>query len=153
MLKCRDYQFTSLPDRFQFQRFLFLDWSYFEKNLTPVQKPADPPQKEPHQCRIRHGKGGFRQTERSEEAISILAMAYEKKHFALPKPDPIQAIKERMAQLNLSQKDVAPWFGGENRVSEVLSGKRGLTVNMIRALHKYLQIPAETLLNTDLAAK
>lgn len=80
------------------------------------------------------------------EAVSILAMAYEKKHFSIPKPDPIQAIRERMTQLNLSQKDVAPWFGGENRASEVLNGKRSLTINMIRALHKFLQIPAETLL-------
>ena len=82
------------------------------------------------------------------EAVSILAMAYEKKYFSIPKPDPIHAIRERMEQLNLSQKDVAPWFGGENRVSEVLNGKRGLTINMIRMLHKFLQIPAETLLRT-----
>jgi HTH-type transcriptional regulator / antitoxin HigA len=51
-----------------------------------------------------------------------------------------------MEQLNLSQKDVAKYFGGENRVSEILSGKRQLTVNMIRNLNKYLHIPANTLL-------
>jgi HTH-type transcriptional regulator/antitoxin HigA len=54
-----------------------------------------------------------------------------------------------MSKLNLdhlSRKDVAAYFGGENRVSEVLSGKRSLTIKMIRALHRHLQIPAETVL-------
>ncbi len=80
------------------------------------------------------------------EAIALLAHEYEKKHFSIPKPDPIEAIKERMEQLNLSQKDVATYFGGENRVSEVLSGKRSLTMKMVRALHTHLKIRAETLL-------
>lgn len=80
------------------------------------------------------------------EAVALLAHEYERKHFAIPRPDPIAAIKQRMEQLNLSQKDVAPYFGGENRVSEVLSGKRSLTIKMIRALHRHLKIPAETLL-------
>ena len=60
--------------------------------------------------------------------------------------NPLEAIKERMAQLKLTQKDLAPLFGGENRVSEVLSGKRHLTVKMLIALHKHLNIPTETLL-------
>ena len=80
------------------------------------------------------------------EAVSILASEYEKKHFPIPKPDPIAAIKERMEQLSLSQKDVAPYFGGENRVSEVLRGKRQLTVQMIRSLSRALNISADTLL-------
>lgn len=83
------------------------------------------------------------------EAVSILAVEYEKKHYPIPKPHPIEAIKERMEQLNLSQKDVAQYFGGENRVSEILSGKRQLTVNMIKALNKYLHIPANTLLGIE----
>lgn len=80
------------------------------------------------------------------EAISILAAEYEKKHFQIPHPNPLEAIKERMAQLKLTQKDVAAWFGGENRVSEVLSGKRTLTVKMIIALNKHLNISTDTLL-------
>lgn len=71
---------------------------------------------------------------------------YEKKHFSIPNHDPIEAIKERMDLLNLSQKEVAAYFGGENRVSEVLSGKRNLTLNMIRSLHKNLNISADILL-------
>jgi HTH-type transcriptional regulator/antitoxin HigA len=80
------------------------------------------------------------------EAISLLATAYEEKHHPIPSPDPIKAIKERMSQLDLSPKDVAAWFGGENRVSEVLNGKRKLSIRMIRALNKHLKIPAEILL-------
>lgn len=80
------------------------------------------------------------------EAITILACEYEKKHFSMPESDPIEAIKERMEQLNLSQKDVAKFFGGHNRVSEVLNRKRSLTLKMIKALHENLNIPAETLL-------
>ncbi|QRR02239.1 helix-turn-helix domain-containing protein [Dyadobacter sandarakinus] len=80
------------------------------------------------------------------EAITVLAIDYEKRHFPIPKPDPIEAIKERMKQLHLTRKDVAPYFGGENRVSEVLSKKRSLTIKMIRELSRNLGIPAETLL-------
>lgn len=80
------------------------------------------------------------------EAITVLAIDYEKKHYPMPKPDPIEAIKERMEQLHLSRKDVAPYFGGENRVSEVLNKKRNLTIKMIREISKNLGIPAETLL-------
>lgn len=80
------------------------------------------------------------------EAITILANEYEKKHYSIPKPDPIEAIKERMEQLNITQKDVAQYFGGENRVSEVLRGKRDLTVKMIKAISKNLRISTDTLL-------
>ena len=80
------------------------------------------------------------------EAVSILANEYEKKHFPIPNPNPIEAIKERMEQLSLSQKDVAVYFGGENRVSEVLSGKRRLTLNMIRSLNKNLNISTDVLI-------
>lgn len=80
------------------------------------------------------------------EAITILASEYEKKHYPIPKPDPIEAIKERIEQLQLTQKEVAPYFGGENRVSEVLNKKRNLTLKMIKQIHKHLGIPAEILL-------
>ena len=80
------------------------------------------------------------------EALTVLAIDYEKKHYAIPKPDPIEAIKQRMEQLDLSQRDVAAYFGGENRVSEVLNRRRRLTLKMIKALHHHLGIPTETLL-------
>jgi HTH-type transcriptional regulator/antitoxin HigA len=81
------------------------------------------------------------------EAITILASEYEKKHYALPKPNPIEAIKYRMAEMQLSQKDVAKYFGGENRVSEVLNGKRNLSLKMIKNLHDNLGISANVLLS------
>lgn len=80
------------------------------------------------------------------EAITILASEYEKKFYSIPKPNPIEAIKYRMAELHLSQKDVAKYFGGENRVSEVLNGKRNLSLKMIRYLHDNLGISANTLI-------
>jgi HTH-type transcriptional regulator/antitoxin HigA len=80
------------------------------------------------------------------EAVTVLAIDYEKRHFPIPKPDAIEAIKERMSQLHLTRKDVAPYFGGENRVSEVLNKKRNLTIKMIRELNKNLGIPVDTLL-------
>jgi HTH-type transcriptional regulator / antitoxin HigA len=83
------------------------------------------------------------------EAITILAIEYEKKHYPIPKPNPIEAIKERMEQLNLSQKDVATYFGGENRVSEILSGKRKLTIRIIKELNKHLNISADILLGIE----
>jgi HTH-type transcriptional regulator / antitoxin HigA len=76
----------------------------------------------------------------------ILVDAYEAKHHAIPPPDPIEAIKFRMEQLGLSTSDLAEVLGGRNRVSEVLSRKRGLSVNMMRRLHKELHIPADSLL-------
>ena len=80
------------------------------------------------------------------EAITILASEYEKKHYPIPKPDPIEAVKYRMEELKLSQKDVAKYFGGENRASEVLNRKRKLSLKMMRALHQHLGISATILL-------
>lgn len=79
-------------------------------------------------------------------AITILAIDYEKKHYPMPAPDPIEAIKERIKMLNLSQKDIALYFGGENRVSEVLNKKRSLSLRMIKELHKNLGISADVLI-------
>jgi HTH-type transcriptional regulator / antitoxin HigA len=80
------------------------------------------------------------------EAITILASEYEKKHYPIPSPDPIEVIKYRMEELKLSQKDIAKYFGGENRVSEVLNRKRNLSLRMIKELHNNLGISADTLL-------
>lgn len=80
------------------------------------------------------------------DAITTLAVEYEKKHFPIPSPDPVSAIIERMEMLNLSQKEVAKYFGGENRVSEVLNRKRRLSLKMIREIHKNLGISAEVLI-------
>lgn len=80
------------------------------------------------------------------DLLCLLIQDYETKHFQLDIPDPIDAIIFRMKELNLKQADLAPYFGTTSRVSEVLNGKRKLTVEMIRAISIGLNIPVETLI-------
>ena len=80
------------------------------------------------------------------EVTITLVEAYEQKHHKIEPPDPIEAIKFRMEQLELKPSDLADILGGRNRVSEVLNKKRKLTVEMMRSLRKRLEIPAESLL-------
>jgi len=80
------------------------------------------------------------------EILGTLVQAYEAKHHPIDPPDPIEAIKFRMEQEGLQQKDLVKYFPGKNRVSEVLNHKRPLSIGMIRALHRGLGIPAEVLL-------
>lgn len=79
------------------------------------------------------------------ELLSLLVEKYEQEHYPVEAPNPIEAIKFRMEQMNLKQSDVAPLFGGKTRVSEVLHGKRPLTLKMITLLNRYLGIPLESL--------
>ena len=81
------------------------------------------------------------------ELLSLLVENYEQEKFPSAVPDAIEAIKFRMEQLNLKQSDIAPLFGGKTRVSEVLNGKRTLTLKMIVLLHNYLGIQLESLVN------
>lgn len=81
------------------------------------------------------------------ELLSVLIEKYEDEHYPIDPPDPIEAIKFRMEQAGLSQKDLIPYIGSRSRVSEVLSGKRELTLAMIRALNVHLGIPAESLIH------
>jgi len=74
--------------------------------------------------------------------------AYEAKHHAIYPPDPIEAIKFRMDQLGMSRKDLAAMLGGRGRVSEILTKKRSLSLEMIRRLHRELRIPLESLVGT-----
>jgi len=80
------------------------------------------------------------------ELISLLIENYEKEHFRITAPSPVEAIKFRMEQMNLKQADIAPLFGGKTRISEVMNGRRPLTLKMIALLHKYLEIPFESLI-------
>ena len=81
------------------------------------------------------------------EILSTLIENYEAKHHKIDIPDPIEAIKFRMEQEGLKQKDLAELFGNKVRVSEVLNKKRRLTLDMIRNLHDNLSIPYDSLLN------
>ncbi|MBE2227445.1 MAG: helix-turn-helix domain-containing protein [Ignavibacteria bacterium] len=80
------------------------------------------------------------------EVLVTLVEKYEDEHYPIPPPDPIEAIKFRMEHMNLSRKELAKIVGYKSRVSEVLSGKRKLSLPMIRRLNKELNIPAETLI-------
>ena len=81
------------------------------------------------------------------EVLSILVEAYENEHYPIPPPHPIEAIKFRMEQGAVDDKELTKLLGGRSRKSEILSGKRKLSLNMIRALHKKLKIPVESLIN------
>jgi HTH-type transcriptional regulator/antitoxin HigA len=77
--------------------------------------------------------------------LSLLVQDYEQKQIASETPDPIDAIKFRMEQMDLKPRDLVPLIGSRSKVSEVLSRKRPLTLSMVRALHKALGIPAKAL--------
>jgi HTH-type transcriptional regulator/antitoxin HigA len=85
----------------------------------------------------------------SDEAdvLALLVDEYEKQHYPIEAPDPIEAIKIRMEELNLRQVDLIPEIGGKSRVSEILNRKRRLTVGMIRKLTKRLNLSADILIN------
>ena len=77
--------------------------------------------------------------------LAILIDTYENEHFPIGMPDPIEAIKFRMEQMGMKQKDLAEAMGFKSRVSEVLNRKRKLTLEMIRKLNEVLRIPTEVL--------
>ena len=79
------------------------------------------------------------------EILSILIDRYENEKFPIEMPDPIEAIKFRMEQLGMKQKDLAEVVGFKSRVSEILNKKRKLTLDMIRKLNTTLHIPTEVL--------
>lgn len=79
------------------------------------------------------------------EVMCLLIEDYEKKHYPIEPPSPIEAIKFRMDQQGLSVKDLEPAIGKSNRVYEILNGTRTLTLPMIRRLHAQLGIPLESL--------
>jgi HTH-type transcriptional regulator/antitoxin HigA len=85
------------------------------------------------------------------ELLAKLVEDYEKQRFAFARPDPLSAIRFRMEEQGLRQKDLAPILGGKNRVSEVLSGKRALTLGMVRSLSESLHIPVELLVREPAA--
>ena len=80
------------------------------------------------------------------DVLVTLVEAWEAKHYPLDLPDAVQAIKHHMDQQGLSPRDLIPYIGSRNRVYEVLSRKRPLTLAMVRRLHSGLGIPAESLI-------
>jgi len=80
------------------------------------------------------------------EILSILVKEYETEHYAIPSAKPLEAIKFRLEQMGLSEKELGEILGYRSRKSEILSGKRKLSLAMIRKLHEVLHIPASVLI-------
>jgi len=85
------------------------------------------------------------------ELLGMLVEAYEETAFPMDLPDPLTAIKFRMEQEGLTRKDMTKYLGSASKVSEVLSGKRSLSLTMIRKLVNELGIPADVLLQKEVA--
>jgi HTH-type transcriptional regulator/antitoxin HigA len=116
--------------------------------VQPVRTEAD---HDAALARISELMGAELGTEASDEldVLVTLVDAYEAKHFPINAPDPVTVIKFRMEQQGLSRKDLEPMIGSRARVSEVLTGKRALTLPMIRRLHRGLSIPVDLLVGVS----
>ena len=80
------------------------------------------------------------------DVLTTLVEAYEQKHYAIPSPDPVEAIKYWMESRGVTRRELEPLLGSRARVSEIFNHKRDLTLAMIRNLHDKLGIPAEALI-------
>jgi HTH-type transcriptional regulator/antitoxin HigA len=83
------------------------------------------------------------------DVLATLVEAYENRRYPIDDPDPLSAIEFRMDQLGLTRKDLEPLLGSRGRVSEVLNGRRALSLQMIRRLNRELGIPLESLVGRD----
>lgn len=107
----------------QYEAALARTYTLLQKNIRPDSKQSD-----------------------ELEILSILIREYESEHYPVPKPRPLEAIKFRLDQLNMSEAELSAILGYRSRKSEILSGKRKLNLAMIRKLSEKLQIPAEVLI-------
>lgn len=80
------------------------------------------------------------------EILGILIERYEDEHYPIEAPDPIEAIKFRMEQMDMNKKDLAKIIGYKSRVSEIFTRKRKLNLKMIRKLHEKMNIPYDSLI-------
>ena len=107
----------------QYQDALTRVYELMQKNLKPESKESD-----------------------ELEVLSILVKEYELDHYPMPKPSPLEAIKFRLEQMGMSEAQLSDILGYRSRKSEILSGKRKLSLTMIRKLNEVLHIPAEVLI-------
>ena len=94
---------------------------------------------------IFHSKSGS-EAEKEAKLLAVLIEDYESKHFTIPEPDPIEAIKYMMEQSDMNLKELADILGNKGNISKVLNKKRKLTLEMIRNISKHLHIPADILI-------
>lgn len=85
------------------------------------------------------------------DVLVALVEAWERRHYPLDLPDPVEAIKYHMDQNGMQPRDLIPFIGSRNRVHEILNRSRPLTLKMIRRLHEGLGIPAESLIKSHAA--
>jgi HTH-type transcriptional regulator/antitoxin HigA len=95
--------------------------------------------------KIFHAKTGTKEGDEAE-LLAIVIKDYEDRHFVFEAPDPIEAIQYRMEQQGLTKKDLAKILGYKSRVSDIFSGRRKLTLEMVRNLHEKLNIPLASLI-------
>ncbi|MBI3441989.1 MAG: hypothetical protein HY052_09375 [Proteobacteria bacterium] len=114
-------------------------------NIKPIKSKKD---YEAALKRVESLMSARKNTDKGDEldVLTTLVEAYEQKHFQIDNPDPIAAIEHRMEALKIGRKDLTPILGSKSRVSEVLSRKRKLTMEMVRNLHEKMGIPARTLI-------
>ena len=113
--------------------------------ITPIRNEKDYQRSIQRLEKIFDAKKGSKEGDELE-ILSILIDTYENARFPIGMPDPIEAIKFRMEQMGMKQKDLAAAMGFKSRVSEVLNKKRKLTLEMIRKLSEVLRIPTEVLI-------
>jgi HTH-type transcriptional regulator/antitoxin HigA len=107
----------------QYEDALASVYSLMQKNIKPDSKESD-----------------------ELEILSILIKEYEHEHYPVQKPNPLEAIKFRLDQMNMSEAELSEILGYRSRKSEILSGKRKLNLTMIRKIVERLHIPAEVLI-------
>lgn len=115
-------------------------------NIHPIKVEADYEQALSEVQRLWGAEEGTKKGDKLD-ILLVLIDNYEKQHHPINPPDPIEAIKFRMEQMNLSRKDLEKYIGSRGRVSEILNRRRSLSLKMIRNLHSQLHIPLESLIS------
>jgi HTH-type transcriptional regulator / antitoxin HigA len=116
-----------------------------KSELKPIRSEKDYERSLADLERLWGAKSGTAEGDRLD-VLATLIDAYEARHYPMDPPDPIEAIKFRMDQQELTRKDLEPIIGTRTRVAEALNRKRGLSISMIRRLHDHLGISAEILI-------
>lgn len=116
-------------------------------NITPIKTTRDYDRTLRRIEQLMDARPGTKQGDELD-VLTTLVEAYEAKHHVIYPPNPIEAIIFRMDQLGITRKDLEAMLGGRGRVSEILTKKRGLSLEMIRRLHRKLHIPLESLVGT-----
>lgn len=114
-------------------------------NIKPIRNDDDLTAAFIHLEHIYQAEAGTPEADEVEVLVALIE-AYENKHYPIQHASPIDAIRFQMEQLNLDQKDLEPYLGVPSKISEVLNGKRPLSLNMIKKLHHGLNIPYESLI-------